>query len=327
MAYIACYSTSLVSSPSCRTNGSVSDWKQYPTQTNTSSHDPSFQLHPAMDIMKTVVFNIKTVNEDMQDVWPALSGSGQSIFLVGAGISTSAGLEVCAYHFAPSTSSQSPLQDYETINSGGSSIPKDIFEATTFQNKRNEWDAWMAELTRRVQGLEPTSTHMLLGQLAERGHLRRCFTQNVDGLERKVPGLNCGDKFWPSEGSETPGRIDESVHCIFLHGCLQLQICTGCRAIALVDKDSIDRLGRSDHSHTHQHQGSSESARTLVTNADKTRSVSRTQSRKGVLLDPLHHPSGGVGCGRHTRYRECDHYRHKRAFSFGCHGNFPLATK
>src|ERR1700722_4780131 len=78
----------------------------------------------------------------------------------------------------------------------------------------------MATLSTMASIAQPTTFHHLLKALDNRGTLLRVYTQNIDGLERKV-GLHVG----PSQHSDKPAK------CIPLHGTLEHVRCQGCHSI------------------------------------------------------------------------------------------------
>ena len=67
--------------------------------------------------------------------------------------------------------------------------------------------------------IEPTSTHYFIKRLSERGKLLRCYSQNIDGLEKKA-GLR---------------EVDELIQC---HGNLDSIECSECQARSGVNADN-----------------------------------------------------------------------------------------
>ncbi|XP_014388629.1 PREDICTED: NAD-dependent protein deacetylase sirtuin-2 isoform X2 [Myotis brandtii] len=117
------------------------------------------------------------------------------ICLVGAGISTSAGIPDFR---SPSTGLYANLQKYHLP------YPEAIFEIGYFKKHPEPFFALAKELY--PGQFKPTLCHYFIRLLKEKGLLRRCYTQNIDTLER-VAGLE------PEDLVEAHGTFYTS-HCI-----------------------------------------------------------------------------------------------------------------
>ncbi|XP_074170470.1 NAD-dependent protein deacetylase sirtuin-2 isoform X3 [Rhinolophus sinicus] len=117
------------------------------------------------------------------------------ICLVGAGISTSAGIPDFR---SPSTGLYANLQKYHLP------YPEAIFEIGYFKKHPEPFFALAKELY--PGQFKPTLCHYFIRLLKEKGMLVRCYTQNIDTLER-VAGLE------PEDLVEAHGTFYTS-HCI-----------------------------------------------------------------------------------------------------------------
>ncbi|XP_070354896.1 NAD-dependent protein deacetylase sirtuin-2 isoform X2 [Equus asinus] len=117
------------------------------------------------------------------------------ICLVGAGISTSAGIPDFR---SPSTGLYANLEKYHLP------YPEAIFEIGYFKKHPEPFFALAKELY--PGQFKPTICHYFLRLLKEKGLLLRCYTQNIDTLER-VAGLE------PEDLVEAHGTFYTS-HCI-----------------------------------------------------------------------------------------------------------------
>lgn len=117
------------------------------------------------------------------------------ICLVGAGISTSAGIPDFR---SPSTGLYANLEKYHLP------YPEAIFEISYFKKHPEPFFALAKELY--PGQFKPTICHYFIRLLKEKGLLLRCYTQNIDTLER-VAGLE------PQDLVEAHGTFYTS-HCV-----------------------------------------------------------------------------------------------------------------
>lgn len=122
-------------------------------------------------------------------------GKSSVIVLVGAGMSTAAGIPDFR---SPSSGIYSNLQKYNLPH------PEDVFKLDYFKNN----PAPFYDLSRTLlpQRLQPTLSHYFVRLLNDKGYLLRCFSQNVDCLE-SLSGLP-KDKLCLAHGSFETG------HCL-----------------------------------------------------------------------------------------------------------------
>ncbi|XP_062843486.1 NAD-dependent protein deacetylase sirtuin-2 [Trichomycterus rosablanca] len=125
-----------------------------------------------------------------------LSGKCKNIIcMVGAGISTSAGIPDFR---SPGTGLYSNLQKYNLP------YPEAIFQIDYFQKHPEPFFALARELY--PGQFKPTVCHYFIRMLKDKGLLRRCYSQNIDTLER-VAGLEGEDLI------EAHGTFHTS-HCV-----------------------------------------------------------------------------------------------------------------
>ncbi|XP_030331013.1 NAD-dependent protein deacetylase sirtuin-2 [Strigops habroptila] len=122
------------------------------------------------------------------------------VCMVGAGISTSAGIPDFR---SPGTGLYSNLQSYDLP------YPEAIFEISFFKEHPEPFFALARELY--PGQFKPTVCHYFMRLLQDKGLLLRCYTQNIDTLER-VAGLE-------------PERLVEAHGSFFTSHCLR----PGCR--------------------------------------------------------------------------------------------------
>uniref|UniRef100_A0A8D0ABV1 NAD-dependent protein deacetylase n=1 Tax=Sander lucioperca TaxID=283035 RepID=A0A8D0ABV1_SANLU len=103
------------------------------------------------------------------------------ICMVGAGISTSAGIPDFR---SPGTGLYANLRKYDLP------YPEAIFQIDYFKKHPEPFFALAKELY--PGQFKPTICHYFMKLLKDKGHLRRCYTQNIDTLER-VAGLEGED--------------------------------------------------------------------------------------------------------------------------------------
>lgn len=98
---------------------------------------------------------------------------------------------------------------------------KDLFSSGLFNDPSTTsiFYTFIAELYNSCQKAEPTRTHHFIQRLEQKGKLLRSYTQNVDGLERRI-GLESGGR-----GS---GLKKKGTRNVELHGDLGRVRCVLC---------------------------------------------------------------------------------------------------
>lgn len=151
----------------------------------------------------------------LEDVAQKLRRSRRVVFVTGAGVSCNAGI--------PDFRSEDGLynlvkQQYpEAVVKG-----KDLFDSILFRDPTTVqiFHTFMAGLRQSILGAHPTPTHHLIKRLREKKKLLRCYTQNIDGLEKQV-GLSMGYNH------------PQTLEVVQLHGDIHLLKCPNC----LVERD------------------------------------------------------------------------------------------
>ena len=87
---------------------------------------------------------------------------------------------------------------------------KDLFSSGLFSNPSTTsiFYTFIAELYLSCQAAKPTRTHHLIQKLESKGKLLRSYTQNVDGLERRI-GLESGGR---GQGFKKRGTRNVELH-------------------------------------------------------------------------------------------------------------------
>jgi NAD-dependent histone deacetylase SIR2 len=87
---------------------------------------------------------------------------------------------------------------------------RDLFSSGLFNNPLTTsiFYTFIAELHRSCQAAQPTRTHHLIQKLESKGKLLRSYTQNVDGLERRM-GLESGGR---GNGLKKKGTRNVELH-------------------------------------------------------------------------------------------------------------------
>jgi NAD-dependent histone deacetylase SIR2 len=115
----------------------------------------------------------------LEDVATALTRRDRTprvLVILGAGVSTAAGIP----DFRSPTTGL-----YARLETKGQLDASRVFDIDYFRTQPQAFYSLAHELLRETGGcLQPTRAHWFVRCLAERGYLVRCYTQNVDGLER-----------------------------------------------------------------------------------------------------------------------------------------------
>ncbi|XP_062370463.1 NAD-dependent protein deacetylase sirtuin-2 [Cinclus cinclus] len=155
-----------------------------------SDPEPGASADADMELLRTLLSRtLGLVGDKPEPVLDELSLQGVSRFLksdrcknvvcmVGAGISTSAGIPDFR---SPGTGLYSNLQSYDLP------YPEAIFEIGFFKKHPEPFFALARELY--PGQFKPTICHYFMRLLQDKGLLLRCYTQNIDTLER-VAGLD-----------------------------------------------------------------------------------------------------------------------------------------
>ncbi|KAJ2829746.1 NAD-dependent deacetylase hst3 [Coemansia furcata] len=117
----------------------------------------------------------------LAEVRRAVQASQRCIVITGAGISVSSGIPDFR---SPDGLFQQLKQKYPSSVSTG----KDLFDATLFGDPGmiSLFYTFMGELRNLISRANCTPTHAFIKEMDEAGKLLRCYTQNIDSLEKRI---------------------------------------------------------------------------------------------------------------------------------------------
>lgn len=153
----------------------------------------------------------ETINKEILNM---INKSKKIVLVTGAGISCNAGI--------PDFRSDSGLYNKKIRERDSKKIirGKEMFDISVYRSLETiqVFNDFIFELYRQVLNSAPTRTHEFIKKLQEKNKLLKCYTQNIDGLER-----NCGlrTEFDCKEWNDT--------NVIQLHGDLHQLCCNSCK--------------------------------------------------------------------------------------------------
>ncbi|KAJ2888458.1 NAD-dependent deacetylase hst3, partial [Coemansia aciculifera] len=117
----------------------------------------------------------------LDEIRRAVQAGQRCVVITGAGISVSSGIPDFR---SPDGLFQQLKQKYPNSVSTG----KDLFDATLFSDPGmiSLFYSFMGELRNLVSRANCTPTHAFIKELDEAGKLLRCYTQNIDSLEKRI---------------------------------------------------------------------------------------------------------------------------------------------
>jgi len=158
--------------------------------------------------------NIKTDYDDkkeFQNIAKAIRKSRKCIIVTGAGISVSGGI--------PDFRSSDGLYNLVKNKFPQAVVKgKDLFDATLFRDPvtTKVFYTFMGELKEILNKAKITPTHRFVKELDNQGKLLRCYTQNIDSLERRLKlSTDITDK--------------KNAKIVQLHGDMDRVVCTLCQ--------------------------------------------------------------------------------------------------
>ncbi|KAJ1662382.1 NAD-dependent deacetylase hst3 [Coemansia sp. RSA 1813] len=130
--------------------------------------------------------HVQSNDASFKEIQRAVRACQRCIVITGAGISVSSGIPDFR---SPQGLFQQLKQKYPSSVSSG----RDLFDATLFHDPGmvELFYSFMGELRNLVSQATCTPTHAFIKELDECGKLLRCYTQNIDSLEKRV-GLETG---------------------------------------------------------------------------------------------------------------------------------------
>lgn len=144
------------------------------------------------------------------------------VVIAGAGISVSAGIP----DFRSSQGLFRSLKTEHKLKSSG----KELFDASVYKDdsSTSSFHEMVRQLSQLSKDAKPTLFHRLLARLSAEGRLLRLYTQNVDGLENRLPPLATTVPL-PHKGP-WPKTIP-------VHGGLEKMVCQKCGQISDFDEE------------------------------------------------------------------------------------------
>ncbi|KAJ2478091.1 NAD-dependent deacetylase hst3 [Coemansia sp. RSA 2320] len=137
----------------------------------------------------------------LAEVRRAVQAAQRCIVITGAGISVSSGIPDFR---SPDGLFQQLKQKYPNAVSTG----KDLFDATLFSDPAmiGLFYSFMGELRNLVSRATCTPTHSFIKELDEAGKLLRCYTQNIDSLEKRIGLETSFQSFAADTKSQAPAE-------------------------------------------------------------------------------------------------------------------------
>lgn len=178
---------------------------------------------------KTVKLGCSDSDSDLDRIAQAVRKARKTVVVTGAGISCNAGIP----DFRSSDGLYNMVKHMypKAVVKG-----KDLFDAVLFSNPTSirVFFTFMAQLRRSILQARSTSTHRLIKHLKDKGRLLRCYTQNIDGLEKEV-GLETGiHANW------------RNLDVVQLHGDIHSLKCIMCEEQYSWTKDTEEQLSDGD---------------------------------------------------------------------------------
>lgn len=129
--------------------------------------------------MKTLRLDDPDSQDDLQTLNKLISSTRKIVVLTGAGISRNAGI--------PDFRSSSGL--YKQKYSNGTISCRELFDVSIYRDESTIrlFNEFMQNMYyQKVKCAHPTKTHQFIKYLNSHKKLMRCYTQNIDGLERRL---------------------------------------------------------------------------------------------------------------------------------------------
>ncbi|OLL25822.1 NAD-dependent protein deacetylase hst4 [Neolecta irregularis DAH-3] len=176
-----------------------------------SSSQPSISFGPPYQFLDLSKQNIPP--EAVSIFKRVVTKAKRIVVITGAGVSVASGIP----DFRSSTGLFASLRQELKISSG-----KDMFDASVYSSPESasQFHRMVSSLHSLCKSAQPTPFHTYLSELGESGRLLRLYTQNIDCLEDRLPGLSTNvplTKAWPKT--------------VRLHGGLDSVICHKCSSI------------------------------------------------------------------------------------------------
>ncbi|KAF2746474.1 DHS-like NAD/FAD-binding domain-containing protein [Sporormia fimetaria CBS 119925] len=158
----------------------------------------------------------------LRRVLHALQKKKKIVVIVGAGISTQAGIP----DFRSAGGLFNSLRKEHKLKSSG----KDLFDASVYQHSSStsSFHDMLRELSQKSKDAQATAFHHLLATLAAEGRLLRLYSQNIDGIDTSLEPLKTVVPL-PKKGP-WPKTVQ-------LHGAINQMTCSKCSAVSEFDPE------------------------------------------------------------------------------------------
>lgn len=165
----------------------------------------------------------KTQHADLSLLYYALKESRRLVVIVGAGISVYAGIP----DFRSKLGLFTTLKENLNLKTTG----KSMFDANVYQDQtsRSNFYTTVKDLHNLCSKSSPTPFHYLLSSIAQDQRLTRLYTQNIDCLDTRLPGMATKmplSKPWPKT--------------VQLHGTIEQVYCSKCHYVAGMKPELFD---------------------------------------------------------------------------------------
>lgn len=188
--------------------------------------------------MMIKISDLDPSNTHLKEISKKLNGSNKVMLMTGAGISSNAGIPDFR---SPTGVFASIMKQYPhlSIKSG-----KELFDISLFRDTEtiSAFASFMNKLYLCIQSAKPTKAHKFIHLLKRKSKLLKCYTQNIDGLERCLGLINsCDnwDKFSIKNGFR---KIWKDMDIIQLHGDMNSLTCTKCYKETSWNIDILDQF-------------------------------------------------------------------------------------
>lgn len=170
----------------------------------------------------------KSQHADLSVLYHALKESRRIVVIVGAGISVYAGIP----DFRSKLGLFTTLKENLNLKTTG----KSMFDANVYQDQtsRSNFYTTVKDLHELCSKSSPTPFHYLLSSIAQDQRLTRLYTQNIDCLDTRLPGMATKiplAKPWPKT--------------VQLHGTIEQIYCSKCRYVAAMNPELFDSINGS----------------------------------------------------------------------------------
>jgi NAD+-dependent protein deacetylase SIR2 len=172
----------------------------------------------------------------LSDISATIAKAKRIVVVSGAGISCSSGIPVGVSIPTENQDFRSEDGLYALVKSrypDSFVTGKDLFSSGLFLNPSTTsiFYTFIAELSIACNKAKPTKTHHFISKLEQKGKLLRSYTQNVDGLERRM-GLESGGR--------GKGLKKKTTRNVELHGDLGRVRCVLCMTDYEAKKEWVD---------------------------------------------------------------------------------------